>query len=378
MQRTRRPVTLVLSALFAVLLWVSGSAGVVSAARQGVYLTPNGFRTPLYGMSLVRDASGALGTSCAQLTQSEIDAARFGRRVSRAMLRSSPRAVIREAGASFEITYSDPQGSGFNDSAQGEVRRRAMEAAAAAWSRVIQGTVTININAVMEAPEKAESGNTTLASAGPADFFVANNKAFPSALMWQLQGRRNPGEQADIEVVVNPDITWEYATNGVSGRDKVSFVYTMIHEIGHGLGYVASFDPETGKLGNDPIPFIYDTFVNRRNDTTRLVMNRPDHEVKDDLKSGELFFNGPAANDASQRSIRPGPMIKLYAPDPYEPGSSVAHVDYDTYADFKTGLMVPRDFGGGTDKIDILTLGIFKDLGYQLVPGATTARVPRN
>jgi hypothetical protein len=312
------------------------------------------------------------------LTQPEIYAARFGRRDSRAMLRSSPQAVIREAGASFEITYSDPQGSGFNDSAQGAVRRRAMEAAAAAWSRVIQGTVTITINAVMEASEKSESGNTTLASAGPANFFLANNTALPSALMWQMQGRRNPGEDVDIEVKVNPDINWEYATDGVSARDKVSFVYTMIHEVGHGLGYVDSFDPETGKLRNDPIPFIYDTFVNRRSDTTRLVMNRPDHEIKDDLKSGELFFNGPAANDASLRSIRPGPMIKLYAPNPYEPGSSVAHVDYDTYADFKTGLMVPRDFGGGTDKIDTLTLGIMKDLGYQLVPNAVTARLPKN
>ncbi len=377
MQIAPRRVTVLLSSLLAVLLWASGSTGVSGAARRGVYLTPNGFWTPIYAMSLVRDASGALGMSCAQLTQPEIDAARFGRRDSRAMLRSSSNAVVREAGVSFEITYSDPQGSGFNDSAQGEARRRAMEAAAAAWSRVIQGTVTIKVNAVMEASEKSESGNTTLASAGPANFFLSNNKAFPSALMWQLQGRRNSGEEVDIEVKVNPDINWEYATNGVSARDKVSFVYTMIHEVGHGLGYVDSFDPETGKLGNDPVPFIYDTFVNRRSDTTRLVMNRPADEIKDDLKSGELFFNGPAANDASQRSIRPGPMIKLYAPNPYEPGSSVAHVDYDTYSDFRTGLMVPRDFGGGTDKIDILTLGIMKDLGYQLVPNATTARVPR-
>ena len=69
-------------------------------------------------------------------------------------------------------------------------------------------------------------------------------------------------------------------------------------------------------------------------------------------------------------------MVKLYAPNPYEPGSSISHVDQDTYADFKTGLMAPQDFGSGTDKIDILTLGIMEDMGYGLVPGAVTARKP--
>jgi hypothetical protein len=376
-----RRATFVLSALLAALLLVSGSTGVQTAAGRGIHITPNGFRTPLYGMSLVQDATGALGTSCAQLTQPEVEAVRFGRRVSRAMLKSSPRAVIREGttGAAFDITYSDPQGFGFNDASQGEVRRRALEAAAAAWSKVIQGNVTIKIDAMMEEPdeEATESGAVMLAVAGPADFWLFDNKAMPSALAWQLQGRRNAEAEMDIEVRVNPDINWEYATNGVSARDKVSFVYTLIHEIAHGLGFVDSFDPETGTLLNDPIPFIFDTFVNRRSDTRRPVIERPAHEVKDDVKSGELFFNGTAANAASQRSIRPLPMVKLYAPNPFEPGSSVAHVDQDTYADFRTGVMTPRDFGGGTDKIDILTIGVMSDLGYKLVPNATTARVPR-
>ncbi len=94
-----------------------------------------------------------------------------------------------------------------------------------------------------------------------------------------------------------------------------------------------------------------------------------------DLVSQDLYFAGENAVAASEKSIHPLPMVRLYAPDPYEPGSSIAHVDQDTYADFKTGLMTPRDFGSGTDKIDILTLGILADMGYELVPGAVTARV---
>ena len=79
-------------------------------------------------------------------------------------------------------------------------------------------------------------------------------------------------------------------------------------------------------------------------------------------------------------------MIKLYAPSEYAPGSSIGHVDQEPYADVRTGLMTPIDFGSGTDRIDILTLGIIADLGYTMVPNpplppgsipGTTTRVPQ-
>lgn len=372
---TPRRLTMLLSAVAAAFLWVvTGTSDTATAARQGIHLTPNGFRTPIYGMSQVRGENGELGLSCAQVTTPQIEAARFGKRMSRAMLKSSPLALVDTgAGVKFEIIYSDPEGFGFNDAEQGATRRRALEAAAAAWSRVLRGTITITIDAAMEESEESEDGTSLLAVAGPVDFWLIENTAIPSALAWQIQRRRNPDTDVDIEVVVNPDINWEYATNGVAGRDKVSFVYTLIHEIAHGLGFIDSFDPETGVILNDPIPFVFDKFVNRGSDTRRLVMDRP--EALDDLQSNDLFFNGPSAIEASGRSIKPLPMIRLYAPNPYEPGSSIAHVDQETYADLRTGVMTPRDFGNGSDKIDTLTLAILKDLGYQLVPNATTARV---
>ncbi len=368
--------SILLTAVAAAVLWVvSGTSDTLTAARQGVHITPNGFRTPIMGMKQTRDSSGALVTWCGQLSMPQVDAVRFGRRASRAMMRISPLALVdTQAGVKFEVVYTDPQGVGFNDNAEGPARRRALEAAAAAWSRVIRGDVTIRIHATMERQEETADGSTLLAVAGPVDFWLINDVATPSALAWQIQRRRTEDVEADIEVTANPDINWEYATNGESGRDKVSFVYTLIHEISHGLGFVDSFDPETGTLMNDPVPFIYDTFVNRTSGRTLPVMRRPDHEVRDDLISNDLFFNGPAAIAASARSIRPLPMIKLYAPNPYEAGSSVSHVDQDTYADIRTGLMAPRDFGAGTDRIDTLTLGIMKDLGYELVPNAVTTR----
>ena len=362
-------------------LWTTQSTDLASASRQGVYVTRNGFRIPVYGMSRIHDAAGNAGTVCQRLDAAQIDATRFERHVSRAMAVSSPHAVIGNTtgGATFEITYADPQGSGFNDGAQGETRRRALEAAVLAWTKVIQGTVTIKVSAVMEKQDDGDGNDSTslLASAGATEMWLVDGKAVPSALAWQLTGQRNKtAGDSDIEVNVNSEINWDYALNGVAARDKSSFVYTLIHEIGHGLGFLDTFDSETGEMLNG-IPSPYDAFINRGSSRADLIKDHSTNTIVGDLVSDDLFFSGPAAVDASKRSIKPLPMIKLYAPNPYEQGSSVAHVDQKTYADFKTGLMTPADFGSGTDKIDILTLGIMKDMGYKLVPNAVTARVPQ-
>ena len=373
--------TFALTVCLALVFWTSQSIHLSGSSKQGVYVTRNGFRMPVYGMSLIHDANGNQGTSCQRLEAAQIDAMRFDRHVSRAMAVNSPHAVIGSTtgGATFEITYIDPQGSGFNDGAQGETRRRALEAAVLAWTKVIQGTVTIKVSAVMEQQDDGDGDASTslLASAGSTEMWLVDGKAVPSALAWQLTGKRNKeAADSDIEVNVNSDINWDYALNGVSARDKTSFVYTLIHEIGHGLGFLDTFDSETGELLNG-IPSPYDMFISRGSSSPNLIKDHNLDRVLDDLVSDDLFFSGPAAVDASRRSIKPLPMIKLYAPDPYEPGSSIAHVDQKTYADLKTGLMTPADFGSGSDKIDILTLGIIKDMGYQLVPNAVTARVPQ-
>lgn len=371
-----RRVSLLLCALVVALFWTSSSADLSGAGRPGFHITRNGYRTPLLGMSQVRGADGASATSCARLTAERVEAARFGRRVSRAMQLNSPRAVVQGSGSSFEITYTDPIGAGFNDSVHGATRRRALEAAVTAWTKVIQGTVPIKVNVSMDEMDDGDDDEetTVLAVAGPVEFWLRDGAAVPSALEWQLRKRRAAdAEDVDIEVQVNSTANWDYAVDGVAARGKSSFVYTLIHEIGHGLGFVDSFDIENGDYAN-VVPFVFDTFLNRGARAGSRLTQRTGDQAIEDLQSDDLYFDGANATEASRRSIRPMPMVKLYAPDPYEPGSSISHVDQDTYSDIKTGLMTPSDFGSGSDKIDILTLAIMKDLGYTLVPNAVTAR----
>jgi hypothetical protein len=363
-------------ALAGLLSLFASADGLMGAERPGVHRTPRGFKVPVYGMSRVRGANGQVGTECARLSGTQIEQQRLSRSVSRSLLRSSPRVVIQAAvaGGSFEVFYTDADGSGFRDSRLGSVRRQALEASLNAWAQVLDTTVPIVVEARMEAPEDPES--SLLASAGPVDFAVMDNVAVPFALAAQKVGQSVNDGTADIEVVFSPDVEWDYATNGQAAAGKVSFVYVTIHELGHGLGFIDSFDPEEGEPMNG-IPFSYDAFVNRGSSGDSLLVRRSPGRVVDDLVSDDLFFNGRAANEASRRSIVPRPMVKLFAPNPYEAGSSISHVDQATYSDFKVGLMTPYDFGSGTDKIDILTIGILQDLGYRIEPNAVTARLPK-
>lgn len=346
-----------------------------AAAERGVHVTPNGYRVPVFGMSISRDASGRMTTECVQMSAPQVESARLSRSVSRTSFASAPRAVVQEdTGVKFEIVYTDPEGTGFLDPEAGPARQAAMAASLAAWSAVLQGTVPVVVQARMEVPEDPDS--TLLASAGPAEFYDVEGRLLPSSLASQVNQSRLAADRPDIEVVVNQKHDWDYAVDGVAAEGKPSFVYTMIHEVGHGLGFLSSFEVETGALLN-PQPFPFDVFMNRGSEGHRPLTERPTDQVIDDLTSNDLFFSGPLATDASRRSIVPLPMVKLFAPNPYEPGSSNSHVDQETYADFKVGLMAPKDFGSGTDKIDILTLGIMADMGYKLIEGAVTARQPQ-
>lgn len=374
-----RRATALMSAVVVALLWTTSSTSVAGQDGPGIHLTRNGFRTPVYGVSQMLDANGNVVAACAALTAPQIDAARIGRRVSRTMLESSPSAVVRgpEGGATFDVRYTDAEGTGFNDSANGATRRRAFEAAVTVWAKAIRAEQPIKIEASMHEMDDGDKDplTTLLALAGPTEFWVLENKAVPSPLAWQmLGGRYENAKDVDITVNINDKAEWDYALNGQSPSGKFSFVYTLMHELAHGLGFVDSFDPTTGKLLNEPIPFVYDEFVNRGSSRRNRVLDHATDERMRDLKSRDLFFNGSNAGEASLKSIKPLPMVKLYAPDPYRAGSSVSHVDQETYADIRTGLMVPIGFDAGTDKVDSLTLAILKDLGYQLVPEVVPTR----
>ncbi|NJK35920.1 MAG: hypothetical protein HC919_13825 [Oscillatoriales cyanobacterium SM2_2_1] len=143
--------------------------------------------------------------------------------------------------------------AGFTPEAQA-----AFQFAADIWNSLLVTTVPIVINATFNS-----AGNPfNLGSAGPETFFLIGGSAIPVGLVNQLVGFDANGADPEINANFNSDRTdWYFGTDGNVPSGKVDFVSVVLHEIGHGLGFVSSdaFSSGTGSFSNPPIKF--DTFI---------------------------------------------------------------------------------------------------------------------
>ncbi len=349
-------------ALLSLALLVAGPLAFAAGPREGRWVTPSGFSVPVYGTQLVPGADGRLHASCGRLSQEQIEAAYGRSQTVRATMDREVRQAVQAAGVPFTVVYTDPDGAGFNDPVVGPVRKAAFEAVAAAWSNALGGAIPIVIDVRMETDDP-----NTLASASPTDWVIGEDRVIPLALAAQLNNASVNDGRSDLLVRFNPNHAWDYDLSGNAAPGMVSFVYTALHEVGHGLGFLSLFSHETGQVLT-PLPSPFDLWMNRSQaDGNRLTARAPE-QVLEDLRSGDLYFAGPNAVQAGLASVRPLPLVKLYAPAEWEPGSSASHVDQETYSDPSVGLMRPSDVGGiGAGVVDALTAAVMLDLGYPAV-----------
>jgi len=151
---------------------------------------------------------------------------------------------------------------------------------------------------------------------------------------------------------------------------------TAVHELAHGLCFSATLDYDgdagTGSWGfsGDPTPGVFDQFVFNGNGQ-RLISVFPNSstELAAQLTSGNIIFDGP-----NTRAANGGNPAKLFAPNPWQVGSSISHLDQTTYLDGPNTLMTPKDEGtNGIFEPGPITEGLFKDMGW---PGTAGAPAP--
>ncbi len=188
---------------------------------------------------------------------------------------------------------------------------------------------------------------------------------YPIALAEKIAGKSlNSDPDGDITLRVNSSQTWYLGTDGKTPTTKYDLVTVVIHEICHGLGFYDSFssDGTTGSYGLPYLPVIYDTFVenltgNRLTDTLKLRNNSAD--LLSQLTGGLLYFNGPLL-----KKFTSGSRARLYAPQTWDPGSSVSHLDEDATLG-ENSLMTPFiDFGEAIHDPGQYTFSILGDLGW--------------
>lgn len=274
-------------------------------------------------------------------------------------------SVAKDAAtATFIVSYT-----GFTAEAQA-----AFQAAVDVWSQVLVSPVPIRVNAVFE-----NLGSPyALGSAGPSTWANDGSYWYPIALSEKLSGFNQNGTGFDIDASFHSQRNdWYFGTDGNTPSGKYDFMSVVLHELGHGLGFIGFMVVDDGAgpqecdgiaghgcNGYATIPAIFDQFTQDhlgRAITNTWVYPQDSSALGSVLRSGNVFFGGPAATAANDSN-----PPELYAPGSWEPGSSYSHVDEYVYgAGHPDSLMSPQlSSAEAIHDPGPITRGIFEDMGW--------------
>jgi len=238
--------------------------------------------------------------------------------------------------------------------------------AAAAWSLRLEGDVPVVVKAGFQSLG-GDQFSATLGSARPTTV----ERDFPGApkfLTWyvsplgnQLAGEdlnnlsagacptddKVNGKCAEIITRFNSDVDgsvlgavdFYYGIDGNAGTD-LDFLSVLLHEIGHGLGLIDLIDPNTGRISPDPANDTCQTCSDAYTDNLQNLKFTPkqvgdmtnQQRLQAIVDDSKLFWAGPAVQQASDlltTGKRGDGAVQVFAPNPYQPGSSISHVDTD-------------------------------------------------
>lgn len=305
-------------------------------------------------------------------------------------------AGITAAGASqITIANQDGAGEGFNDTTTaapvggnpgttlGEQRLQVFRYAARIWEVVIDSSVAIAVEARFD-PLACTPSQAVLGSAGPTTVFrnfvnaPVSNTWYPQALANSLADSDLDSGSADISATFNADIdnndnclsntNWYYGLDGNKPAGTIELLSVMLHEIGHGLGFLTFVNMETGAL------------LLSRNDA--FMLDLEDHSLSPARTWDQLTDAGRLASATATSYLHwVGPQVtaqagnytngvnqghvRMYAPGTIRIGSSVSHFS-NTVA--PNELMEPFDTGPKTGPG--LALPLLQDLGWSVTGNA--------
>lgn len=219
-----------------------------------------------------------------------------------------------QADITFNFTYvdvDDGSGFGFDDAAEGATRRATVTAVADYINTVVDhnGSVDIRWNASSNAP-----GSSTLASMGA---FYFENAGTDNGFVFNhaTTGLDPIGGFPDGSGSVNFGRTWNSGLGGPAAGEFDLFS-VVLHEITHSMGFASLIDETDGSSEITGTYSIFDTLI-EDGAGNRLISGGAFVGNVADLTSGDLHLD-----------VGGGNTIELYAPNPFEPGSSVSHIDF--------------------------------------------------
>ncbi len=264
----------------------------------------------------------------------------------------------KTATATFQINYND-----FTQEAQ-----NAFQYAADIWASLLISDVPITIDASWVGLDE-----NVLGAATPNKYYQLLNSGvsdtwYPVAIANKLVGFDLDSLEVDILAQFSSNFdNWYFGTDGNTPQGRIDFVTVVLHEIGHGLGFVGSMGVTDGQGSwgaGSASPFIFDRFAENGSGQSLINLNlfpSPSTLLANQLTSGNIFWNGVEA-----QSINGGVKPELYAPSNWSEGSSYAHLDENRYpAGNINSLMTPSV--GNSEAIHTpgpIIFGVFRDIGW--------------
>mgnify|MGYP000594278614 FL=1 len=242
--------------------------------------------------------------------------------------------------------------------------KAVFEKAAATWSTVFSSDVPINVN-VKWASLAASVLGSAGASVNVRNFVGANrlNTFYPIALAEKMAHKNLNGTNPDIVATFNSDFTaWYIGTDGVPTINQIDLYSVVLHEMGHGLGFIGQVSVDNGEAGYS-YPGIFDqAMINAANvalmDTNSF--KNPSAALYTQVTSGKINLSSPSILRNN------GSAGKLYTPSTYSAGSSIYHVDQVKYkVGDENALMTPQIARGEiTRSIGPIVTSAFNDFGW--------------
>jgi hypothetical protein len=303
-------------------------------------------------------------------------------------------ATARDAGAAAALVIDlDSPGEGLNDPTPaspvggnpgttiGQLRRNAVVRAANDWAARLDSDVPIEIGVRFD-PLPCSGTSATLGSSGATtavrDFDGAPrpNTWYLPAVANALAGRDVAPDDLDILSTLSSrlgeplcGLAWYYGFDGAAPAGTIDLYAVVLHELAHGLGFIALFDPITGQklLGFDDA-----YLLNLRDGSSSRALAQMSNAERAAacVKPEQLHWTGSELTEAAAglaAGVGPAGRVHMYSPAVLDPGSSVSH--------FSTSL-VPSDlmepFYGGPQRDLALATALLADVGFPMSGAAST------
>lgn len=242
------------------------------------------------------------------------------------------------AAATITIINNDGAGEGFNDptpaapiggnsgTTVGQQRLIVFQTAANVWGSILTSPVVIRVRSNFD-PLTCTATGAVLGSAGPIsadiDFPGApvSSTWYVAALADKLSGTNRDPANDDISARFNSNLGqancltgrfWYYGLDGNEGNN-VDLLPVILHELGHGLGFLTLANSSSGALFNgSPDAFLRFLFDNSTGLHWSEMTNS--QRAASAINTGHLVWDGPAVTFKAPLVLAKNPEMIVNAP----------------------------------------------------------------